>query len=57
MFGYELIKKAGNGACCKNIKKLPILLFCDRKELRESDTLKIINYSVTCPRSRNNLLI
>jgi hypothetical protein len=47
MFSYELIKKAGDGACCKNIKKLPIMLSSKRKEFRESDSFKITVYSAT----------
>jgi hypothetical protein len=43
----ELIEKAGGGACCKNIKKLPIMLSCIRKEFRESESFKTIVYSVT----------
>jgi hypothetical protein len=47
IINYELIEKAGEGACCKNIKKLPIMLSCKRKEFRESESRKTIVYSVT----------
>jgi hypothetical protein len=47
IISYELIEKAGEGTCCKNIKKLPIMLSCNRKEFRESESFKTIVYSVT----------
>jgi hypothetical protein len=40
-------KKAGYAACCKNIKKLPIILSCNRKEFREPESFKKTVYSVT----------